>query len=256
MNGASGIMGLFLLAITGALSSTAFGPWCFSTWRAQIRHPTQWQGRQDLTVWPRPGMMWISNTSVWHDPQWAAVQWWRAWGELWSVTMCQLSSVSSSAQRQWHGKPKACQCFHIVSCCRQISGSQLEPRLLVGYSRLFCSVMIWSDLSDFSISSIFFLHFLRLDIGPIWSYDICGLGTWNLQKTPSSKQHKVFLHAVQAGHYDPTVLPSVSPVGFSRFKSVQVGSNRFKSVSVFQWHLSDASLHFLARNVVLSWSWS
>ena len=39
-------------------------------------------------------------------------------------------------------KAQSMSVFHIVSCCRQISGSQLEPRLLVGYSRLFCSVMI------------------------------------------------------------------------------------------------------------------
>ena len=214
-------MGLFLLAITGALSSTAFGPWCFSTWRAQIRHPAQWQGRQDLTVWPRPGMMWISNTSVWHDPQWAAVQWWRAWGELWSVTMCQLSSVSSSAQRQWHGKPKACQCFTLF----HVAGRSAAANWSLGYSRLFSAILFRDDLIWFVWLWLFnfFLHFLRLDIGPIWSYDICGLGTWNLQKTPSSKQRKVFLHAVQAGHYDPTVLPSASPVGFSRLKSVQIG---------------------------------
>ena len=141
-----------------------------------------------------------------------------------------------------------------VSHCFMLQADQRQPIGASAIGRLFSAILFRDDLSDcdFSISSIFFLHFLRLDIGPIWSYDICGLGTWNLQKTPSSKQHKVFLHAVQAGHYDPTVLPSVSPVGFSRFKSVQVGSNRFKSVSVFQWHLSDASLHFLARNVVLS----
>ena len=115
-------------------------------------------------------------------------------------------------------KAQSMSVFHIVSCCRQISGSQLEPRL-------FSAILFRDDLIWFVWLWLFnfFLHFLRLDIGPIWSYDICGLGTWNLQKTPSSKQRKVFLHAVQAGHYDPTVLPSASPVGFSRLKSVQIG---------------------------------
>ena len=44
---------------------------------------------QETPLWPRRGIVWISNTSVWHDPLWAAVQWWRAWGELcslWRVT--------------------------------------------------------------------------------------------------------------------------------------------------------------------------